>query len=307
MKYLWAIFCGLIALAVWLVRDTISDLVKEEAKTRITQIPSFIIKLAAKRVPIEIRADLADEWKAESEFIVNETEGLPITRLVRGTWYALGVLQVSRSVSSELTGIPAWLLTLRSLRKPIKFMNLALASLTIAMVSASLAMAGFFSINSQPGSYVGNMSGWNKDMLGAIFFDISFFTLTLCSGIVYAFWSNKDPSDQSIFIPKMLGAMIPILIGVNLFFSSLADPSSICIALLFLYFGAQIIQKPLRLPPMALRISCTGLLFSIGIFWILNSPSPVTYYSSSALFTLGILRWLPLFVRIRETGSVFLH
>jgi len=75
----------------------------EEINTRIGRLPNALIRVAALRLPRDVRSDLADEWTAELDFIISGTDGLPVTRLVRGLRFAVSLLRVAPSVAHELT------------------------------------------------------------------------------------------------------------------------------------------------------------------------------------------------------------
>lgn len=75
--------------AVW---STLTDMGKEELRTRLSGIPSLLLRLAARRLPPVGRSDVTTEWNAELNHILAETKGLPLTRLFRGTKYAADLL-----------------------------------------------------------------------------------------------------------------------------------------------------------------------------------------------------------------------
>jgi hypothetical protein len=113
MSFAWVVLAGLGIL--WLVRGMASEMLQEEAKTRLEYLPSALIRLAALRLPKEMRDDTADEWCAELASVLRDTDGLPLTRLLRGVLYALGMFQAAGVIVRELseeegavpTGIPA--------------------------------------------------------------------------------------------------------------------------------------------------------------------------------------------------------
>jgi DNA-binding transcriptional MerR regulator len=76
---------------------------QEEVRTRLGRLPEALIRLASSRLPCQERDDYADEWRAELTFVLRDTDGLPLTRLLRGTSYALGLLRVSRGIARELS------------------------------------------------------------------------------------------------------------------------------------------------------------------------------------------------------------
>jgi len=90
----WVGLCGLALLAVWLLRDVLTEMCQEEARTRLGQLPYALIGLVALRIPRAARYDAVVEWRAELEFILGDTEGMPLTRLLRGIRYAISLLRI---------------------------------------------------------------------------------------------------------------------------------------------------------------------------------------------------------------------
>jgi hypothetical protein len=78
-------------------------MIREEAQTRLGRIPYAVIQLATARVAPELRDDLVAEWRAELEFLLTDTEGMPLTRLVRGIRYSAGLLVSARAITDGLT------------------------------------------------------------------------------------------------------------------------------------------------------------------------------------------------------------
>jgi DNA-binding transcriptional MerR regulator len=103
----WASVAGLICLVIWLLRDSAGEMLKEEIQTRLCLIPNVVIRVAVLRLPERCRSELADEWRSELAFIVNDTEGLPVTRLLRGVRFAGSLLWVAHGMAGELAGVQA--------------------------------------------------------------------------------------------------------------------------------------------------------------------------------------------------------
>ncbi|HYS36793.1 MAG TPA: hypothetical protein VEO01_14315 [Pseudonocardiaceae bacterium] len=90
-------FGGVVLVAV------VQDMVKTEATTRFERLPRAVLRLARRRLPKTLRQGCHDEeWLPELLHIAQETEGLPITRMVRAIRYALGLLFAARSISAAL-------------------------------------------------------------------------------------------------------------------------------------------------------------------------------------------------------------
>lgn len=94
---------GAILGAVGLARLILTDMLEEEARTRLGRLPYVLIRLARARVSQELRYALAAEWEAELAFLLTGTEGLPVTRLARGIRYSAGLLWSARAISDGLT------------------------------------------------------------------------------------------------------------------------------------------------------------------------------------------------------------
>lgn len=84
------------------VKGAVTDMAKGEARTRLGRIPTFLLRLALRRVPADLREDLASEWLAELDYVLAGTDGLPVTRLWRGVRYSAGILASARAVATGL-------------------------------------------------------------------------------------------------------------------------------------------------------------------------------------------------------------
>ena len=93
---------GIVAIAVAVVRAVLGDMFQEEARTRLTRIPHALTRLACAQLPRELRADYAAEWEAELEFVLKDTEGMPVTRLLRGIGVSGSLVFGARKVAREL-------------------------------------------------------------------------------------------------------------------------------------------------------------------------------------------------------------
>lgn len=102
MRIGWAVLAGLICLAIWLLRNATGEMLKEEMQTRLCQIPNAVIRVAVLRLPKQARIEMAAEWRGELAFIINDTEGLPVTRLLRGVRFAGSLLWTAREMAREL-------------------------------------------------------------------------------------------------------------------------------------------------------------------------------------------------------------
>jgi HJR/Mrr/RecB family endonuclease len=107
VTFAWVILALLFMLG--LLKGAASEMFQEEAKTRLEHLPSTLIRLAALALPKEVRDDTAAEWQAELTSVLCDTDGLPLTRLLRGVLYAAGMFRASilimREMSDEETGV----------------------------------------------------------------------------------------------------------------------------------------------------------------------------------------------------------
>ena len=97
--------CGLVGLLLmWIIVETLKSLFLTETLTRLERVPYAILRLARRRLRPEQRETVHDEeWLPELAMIVRESEGLPLTRLVRGVDYAIGLVFAASKISKSLT------------------------------------------------------------------------------------------------------------------------------------------------------------------------------------------------------------
>ena len=99
MSWVWGIVTFLLCA---LIVPVIADLVSEEARGRLEQLPRALIHLATKRLPCEVRSNVGDEWKAELHYILRGSEALPVTRLVLGVRFSVGLIRVATRIGRDL-------------------------------------------------------------------------------------------------------------------------------------------------------------------------------------------------------------
>jgi transcriptional regulator with XRE-family HTH domain len=85
-----------------LAAGLLMNLATKEAEGWLFRVPPWLLRLASHRVPAAVRDDLYEEWTAELQIILRDTADRPLTRLVRGTQYALGFLLTSRQIARAL-------------------------------------------------------------------------------------------------------------------------------------------------------------------------------------------------------------
>jgi hypothetical protein len=92
------LFAALAAAAAALVTAFLSNWISEELRGRLDGLPHWLIGRAVRRMPAEIRHDVDWGWTAELNAVLRDSEGLPVTRLCRGIWFALGLLRFASSM-----------------------------------------------------------------------------------------------------------------------------------------------------------------------------------------------------------------
>lgn len=100
--FAWAVlgFIGMLLLVA------IGDLASEEVRGWLDLMPRAILRLAAVGLGPDMREAIYDEeWLPELIYILRGTESRPITRLIRGTTYAVGLLISVHHIARY--GVPA--------------------------------------------------------------------------------------------------------------------------------------------------------------------------------------------------------
>lgn len=106
MRPFWTSVWALALFAVGLFVAAVSGMVQIEIRTRLGRVPYALIRLAVLRVPQDLRAELGDEWRSELAAILKAAEDVPVTALVNGVWFALGLLFRGRSLPEQVTLSP---------------------------------------------------------------------------------------------------------------------------------------------------------------------------------------------------------
>ncbi|SHN44646.1 hypothetical protein [Cryptosporangium aurantiacum] len=95
----WSV-CALFAALV--VAPVVANLISVEIQGWLDRLPPVLIRLAARRLPQEIRADHIDEWDAELSAILEGSAAGPLSRLALGLTYTSGLLRGAPKVAREL-------------------------------------------------------------------------------------------------------------------------------------------------------------------------------------------------------------
>ncbi len=102
MKLGWMLSVGIFLCALGILRTVTTEMWQEEVRTRLTRFPEAMIRIAIARLPVRERHQYGEEWRSELSFVLSDTEGLPVTRFLRGTRFAFGLLRVSGDIAQEL-------------------------------------------------------------------------------------------------------------------------------------------------------------------------------------------------------------
>jgi hypothetical protein len=95
---------------VWLVSGvvggvvmaTITDLLSEEMRARLDRLPQALVWVAVRRLPAHAREDMRREWVGELHEYLHGHHAVPVTRLVKGSWFALSLIWGSKKVAQGL-------------------------------------------------------------------------------------------------------------------------------------------------------------------------------------------------------------
>src|SRR6266545_6162842 len=102
MSAIWAVLLGLFGA---LVGAAFGDLFSEEVRARLGRVPAGIIRLAGRRLPADVQQAWTGEWLDELEYILRGAEAMPVTRLVRGTSFAISLFaRGAPAIRRESTG-----------------------------------------------------------------------------------------------------------------------------------------------------------------------------------------------------------
>lgn len=113
----WICAAGTVLL-MWITVETLKAFILTETATRLERLPNAILRLARRRLPPEQREAIHDEeWLPELIMIVRETDGLPITRMLRGVDYAISLLFAARSIAREIDSRETWVPLILSYRE----------------------------------------------------------------------------------------------------------------------------------------------------------------------------------------------
>ena len=83
------VLLGLLAVAGAAMVNAVTGMLSQETQTRLARLPVALLRMARMLVPGEQRDERHREWVAEISYIAKETDGLPVTRLLKGLKFAV--------------------------------------------------------------------------------------------------------------------------------------------------------------------------------------------------------------------------
>jgi hypothetical protein len=98
-RYLWTALGRIAGIAL----AALVGMASQEIRDRLEHLPHAILRLAAHRLTPDQRTTIyQDEWLPELTYILKGTETRPVTRLITGTRYSLGILRAATRISRIL-------------------------------------------------------------------------------------------------------------------------------------------------------------------------------------------------------------
>jgi hypothetical protein len=96
--------CGAVgSIVTFIVMAALGDMVSEEVRDRLDHLPRAILRLAARQLDEAERVILYEEaWLPDLAYFLKGDEAWPVTRLIDGTRYALGILLSARRSARHL-------------------------------------------------------------------------------------------------------------------------------------------------------------------------------------------------------------
>ena len=88
---------------------TLGSMASQEMQDRLGHLPHAILRLAARRLDSNQHITVhQDEWLPELTYILKRAEARPITRLITGTRFALGILASADHIACRLQRMPSF-------------------------------------------------------------------------------------------------------------------------------------------------------------------------------------------------------
>ena len=106
MSSVWFVLATVAGFVAGIVVLCSYEMLSEELRDRVNDIPEWLIRCAGRRLSEDVRVQLVDEWTAELDAILDDHHAKlrPLTRLLIGIRYALGLLRAAGKVDCVLHG-----------------------------------------------------------------------------------------------------------------------------------------------------------------------------------------------------------
>lgn len=92
------------SIGTFIVMAALGDMVSEEVRDRLDHLPHAILRLAARRLDPGQRAAIYEEvWLPDLAYFLKGDEARPVTRLIQGTRFAIGILTKARRIERNLS------------------------------------------------------------------------------------------------------------------------------------------------------------------------------------------------------------
>lgn len=104
MKAIGVFLLGCIGgVAAGVAASVIGAMVSEEVRARLDRLPAWLLSLAIRRLPAELRIEIGKEWRAELDYVLHRAKLYPVTRLIKGTRFTAGLLRTAPTIATALT------------------------------------------------------------------------------------------------------------------------------------------------------------------------------------------------------------
>jgi hypothetical protein len=98
----------LLSFALAVLVAALGELVSDEIRARLDSVPFALLTAAARRLPPNQRSDMHEQaWLPELHHILRGDHAVPITRLIHGIRFAIGLWLAAPRISRELGGTSA--------------------------------------------------------------------------------------------------------------------------------------------------------------------------------------------------------
>lgn len=98
MTWIWLVPGGVGGVLLTLMLLWLKKAATEELSTRVGKFPLAVVTIAARLLPRDRRDDYRDEWVSDAEQLIADTDGKPLTRIIRNVGFAISLAVRARSL-----------------------------------------------------------------------------------------------------------------------------------------------------------------------------------------------------------------